>query len=285
MCAVLAFLAGACSNLGLGEPECDTQTRDATSANILSAQAVPSARYTPCLDELKLGWGGVLFSAEDGEAGLAINSLNEFATTPIIKATVTEACDTSGAIPVPSGHPDIERFEDVAFEAPEIGVTIIPAGRGTLVWARLVAQDYAAEEIDDRPIVFTVDENMNQSVGGRINVALFRNQYVWIIGEIDAEEQTVELRSPTSPEIVRGISFDKALDHMEASVTDVYYRGNWYFLFDGGCITYEFDATGRTAETIAADAEEALGFYPAYQLREGARDLGFNIEGNTGKDQ
>ena len=60
-------------------------------------------------------------------------------------------------------------------------------------------------------------------------------------------------------------------------VPDVSYRGNWYFTFEGGCITYEFDATGALAETIAGDAEDSLGFYPAHELRNFAKEQGFDI--------
>ena len=64
---------------------------------------------------------------------------------------------------------------------------------------------------------------------------------------------------------------------MDDTVPDVFYRGTWYFTFEGGCITYEFDAKGRLAETVAEDAEEAIGFYPAYQLRRLGEGEGFIV--------
>jgi hypothetical protein len=100
---------------------------------------------------------------------------------------------------------------------------------------------------------------------------------VWIIDEVDAEEGTVQLRSNISAATGYGLDPDDALGLIEDVAPGVFYRGNWYFTFDGGCITYEFDAEGRLAETVAADAEDALGFYPAFELRQFARDAGFDI--------
>ena len=100
---------------------------------------------------------------------------------------------------------------------------------------------------------------------------------MWIIDEVDAEEGTVQLRSNFPTATGRGLDPDDALDLIEDAAPEVFYRGNWYFTFDGGCITYEFDTKGILAETVAADAEDALGFYPAFELRKFARDAGFDI--------
>jgi hypothetical protein len=120
---------------------------------------------------------------------------------------------------------------------------------------------------------------VSQQVGPRVNFALLRSEYVWIVSELDAEEGTVELRSndPGLTGLGRGVSTAEALDLMEDSVPDVFYRGSWYFTFEGGCITYEFNAKGRLAETVAADAEDALGFYPASLVVEGARREGLDF--------
>ncbi len=46
-----------------------------------------------------------------------------------------------------------------------------------------------------------------------------------------------------------------------------------------GCISCEFDAKGTDAETVAADADDALGSYPVFELRRRlARDAGFDID-------
>lgn len=270
--AVTLALSG-CSNLGLGEASCLPPERGVSSANILTIQSVPTAKYTPCLDELRLGWDTVEWFAEDGRAGFKITR----SISPFLTATVTPSCDVSGAIRVDSGVPDIERYEAIESQAPEIHVAIVPSAERPLLSSRLLLEQLEGTEVDDRPVVFTIDDNVDHQVGPRVNQALLDNQFVWVISELDAEEGTLELRS-TDPGLVRrGISTTEALDVIEDSVPDVLYRGNWYFTFEGGCITYEFNAKGTLAETVAADAEDALGFYPAAVVVEEARRQGLDF--------
>ena len=40
---------------------------------------------------------------------------------------------------------------------------------------------------------------------------------------------------------------------------------------------YRFDASGVGAESIARKVREAIGFYPLAELRQAARDAGFDI--------
>jgi hypothetical protein len=270
---VCALVAASCGDLGLGMAECEAEVRRPTGANILAVQAVPEARYTPCLNELRLGWDDVDFFASDGEAGLRIaRGERVFLTT-----TVTPSCDTRSAIKVNWDHPDIERYEQVDFEQVDVGVTIIPAGEVPLEHARGLVEDLHDLEIDDRPVVFSVDENLGLPIASRVSLASVRGHYFWIIDELDVAEGTLELRSVFRRGSARGISVNQALDRMEDTLPDVFYRGTWYFTFEGGCITYEFDAKGRVAETVAEDAEEAIGFYPAYQLRRLGEGEGFVV--------
>ncbi|NND02727.1 MAG: hypothetical protein HKN91_08070, partial [Acidimicrobiia bacterium] len=68
----LLLLVSACSRLGLGEQSCEPHVRMPTPANILAAQSVPSARYTPCFLTIDPGWDSVNFEAESGRAGIAV---------------------------------------------------------------------------------------------------------------------------------------------------------------------------------------------------------------------
>ena len=271
----VALASGGCSNLGLGEASCLPPERGVSAANILTIQAVPTAKYTPCLDELRLGWDTVEWFAEDGRAGFKITR----SISPFFTATVTPACDVSGATKVESGFPDIERYEDIESQATEIGITIIPSADRPLLSSRLLVDRLEGTEVDDRPVIFTIDENVDQQVGPRVNNALLTNDYVWVISELGAEEGTVELRSndPALTGRGSGVSTTVALELIDESVPDVLYRGDWYFTFEGGCITYEFNAKGRLAETVAADAEDAFGFYPASIVVEEAKRQGFEI--------
>jgi hypothetical protein len=276
----VALLVGACGNLGVGEPECIPPGRDVassnfTGANILTVQAVPTARYTPCLNGLRLGWDTVEWFAEDGNAGFRILR----GLSPFLTATVTRSCDVSAARPVPSTLPDVERFEDIELQQADVTITIVPTGELPLLRAQILADDFSGTEVEDRPVEFVIDEAIDQQVRPRVNLALLRTDYVWIIDELDAEEDTVELRSNFSGVAGTRIDPDDALELIEDNVPETFYRGSWFFTFDGGCITYEFDAEGTLAETIAADAELAIGFFPAYRLVELAEDAGFEIVG------
>ncbi len=270
---VLALAAGGCSSLGLGEASCLPPERGVSAANVLTIQAVPTAEYTPCLDELPLGWDSVEWYAEDGRAGFKITR----SISPFLTVEVTESCDVSGAIRVDSGSPDIERYEAIESQATEIGITIVPSAFRPLLSARLLVESLEGTEVNDRPVIFTIEEDLDRQVGERVDEALFSNDYVWVIGELGAEEATIEMRSNDPGAIARGVSSTVALELIGGSVPNVLYRGDWYFVFDGGCITYEFNATGRLAETVAADAEEAIGFYPASLVMEEMKRQGLDL--------
>lgn len=274
--AALTLIASACnSDLGLGQPEC---TDKPLNTHVLAAQAVPTAKYTPCIEELRLGWDSVDWFAREGRAGIEFRR----GVNPFLTVTVTESCDVSDASPARSGHPigypDIERFEDVEFVPVVIKVTIIPLGARPLESAESVVARLGRVEIEDRRVLFTIDGDLEEEVTPRVNRALASEQYVWIISNLDAEENTVELRSNSPGVAGTGLSAEDALDLIEDNVPDLYYRGAWYFRFDGGCITYDFDAEGIVAITVADDADDALGFYPAHVLRRSARDAGFDID-------
>ncbi|MCP3975275.1 MAG: hypothetical protein GY720_12390 [bacterium] len=270
---VLTIVLSACSNLGLGEAGCAAPATDVSPANILTVQAVPTAKYTPCLNELRLGWDSVTWFARSGEAGFAISR----SVSPFLEVTVTEACDVGVATLVDSGFPDIARYEDISSELGAVEIALVPSGELPLQTARSLASRLSGVEIEDRPVSFIINDEVDEPVTFRVNEALASGQYVWIIEALGAEEGTVEVRGNNPRANVSRLSPDDALDLIEDFVPEPHYRGNWFFTFDGGCITYEFNAKGVLAESVAADADDALGFYQAAELRRVARDAGFDI--------
>ena len=273
--AVVSLIVASCGRLGVGEPGCETTVRNPSTANILSAQAVPSAKYAPCIRGMSLAWDELDFYAESGRTGFAIS--RDFSVP--LRVNLTETCDTTGATNVPSGMDDVQRFENITAVPPEVRVRIVPAGERAAVRARTLADAHDGTEIDDRPLIVDVDADLDLMMRDRVNRALLEDDFVWIITELDTEENTLELRGNRESDGFRGISIDQALDLMEDQVDEVTYRGEWYFTFAGGCITYEFNAGGRVAETIAEEAEIALGFYPLYELRRMARRAGYDVGG------
>ena len=272
---VLAVSLAACGRLGVGEPGCESVVRSPSTANILMAQSVPSAKYAPCINAMSLAWDGLEFEARNGEAGFEI--FRNFDV--VLEVTLTESCDTSGSTQVASGYEDIERFEGIRAVEPAVGVTIVPTADRPLVRARALADTYDGTTIEDRPLAIEVDEDLDMAIRDRVNRALLEQDFLWIITELDVDANTVELRQPGDLGVRRSVPIEEALDLMEDQLPDVSYEGFWYFTFPGGCITYEFDAGGRVAETIAEDAETALGFYPLYDLRRLARRTGYDVGG------
>lgn len=272
--AVFALVLGSCGgDFGARLPGCEVTVRNPNFTTLLSLEAVPTARYTPCINALPLGWDNADFHAESGEASI------EFArqAAVFLRVTVTETCDVTGAVETAGPQDDIRRYERVESRSAAISVTVVPSAQRPLLWSRSLVDDLTGEEIDDRPLIFTIDDRIEESVSSRVNLAMLRSDYVWIVDELDAEEETLEIRGAGVERHAGRVSVDEALDVIDDTVGDVFYEGEWYFLFDGGCITYDFDAADRVAATIAADAEATIGFYPSAELREIGEDAGYRI--------
>jgi hypothetical protein len=275
MLAGLAMVASACGvETGVRLPACESTSRSMSAATILSVQSVPTAHFTPCINALPLGWDTVDFDAEDGLARIEISRFGRVFLT----ASVTATCDTAGAVEVAGPTDDIRRFQRIDSVDPNVMVTIVPTAKRPLDWADAVVADLEGVDIEDRPLRVVLDGRLTESVTMRVEEAQSQGHFVWIVDELDAEEQTLEMRSAKPEAQAAGISVDDALELIEDAVDEVRYEGEWYFTFTGGCITYEFDAENRLAGTIAVDAEQAIGFYAAEELREEAREAGFDLD-------
>ena len=274
LAVVVALLAAACSNsIGLGLPACDRPPTDPSGATVLVAQAVPRAVYAPCINSLKLGWDEVELKVQSGRASLEIG--REFSS--FLEVSLTETCDVSSATPVPSSLEGANRYEDLRIVRQEIPVRLIPTGERPRLHALMLVEQLNGTRLDDRPVVFSVDENIDFEVRTRVNDALFDDQYVWIINDLDVEEGTLEMRLTADGEGARGMTVDAALERLEDLAPDVAYKGRWYFVFEGGCITYDFDAEGTVAATLGQDASEAIGFYDNAALIEAGRRAGYRL--------
>jgi hypothetical protein len=268
----MALLLASCGRLGMGIPECEPVAKNPSGAMILSVQAVPTAEYAPCINSLQLGWDNLDFDVESGRASFSISRAIE----PFFTATLTETCDIGDATRV--SHPLVEKYESIHSVGSDIEVTIIPSGERPFFYAETLAEDLTGVRVDGRPVVFTVvPASTSATVRIRVERALMTSQFVWIIGELDVNEGTLELRRTSEGEGDRGMSTDEAMQRMEELAPEVVYEGNWYFVFEGGCITYEFDARGTVAETIADDVTASLGLYPLAELRKLGSKEGFEV--------
>lgn len=270
----LSLLATGCGGgYGVGLPACEEVVRRPTTATILEAQAVPTARFGPCVEQLKLGWDDVAFSARDGLAELRFGHQAQ----TFLTVRLQESCGVDPAQEVSSAFEGIAKYEDVQSITSGIRVTLIPSSELALVYAGTVVADNPSLEIGGRRVELTIDDEIDQSLRARANRAFFGDTFVMILTEVDVEERTVDLRLGSDDPGMR-LSLDDALDRIEDVVPEVMYRGRWSFVFEGGCVTYDFDATGRVADGVAADAASAVGFYDLGELRDLARREGFEID-------
>jgi membrane-associated phospholipid phosphatase len=76
---------------------------------IVSAQAVPSSALLPCIAALPSGWTADEAQVSNGQAVFWLDS--DQAGPRAVTVTLTAACDTSGAVRVPSDQPGAARFE------------------------------------------------------------------------------------------------------------------------------------------------------------------------------
>jgi membrane-associated phospholipid phosphatase len=91
-------------NFGSSPPACGTG-----HAIILVAQAVPSAALLPCIAALPSGWTAAGAAVGNGRAAFWLDS--DRAGSRALTITLTAACDTTGAQPVPSDQAGADRFE------------------------------------------------------------------------------------------------------------------------------------------------------------------------------
>jgi len=100
--AATAFRSAADS--GTAAPFCGTG-----HTMILSAQAVPSSGLLPCIAELPSGWTA---GGGDITSGRSVFWLDSDQAAPrAVTVSLTAACDTSGAVRIPSDQAGAERFE------------------------------------------------------------------------------------------------------------------------------------------------------------------------------
>jgi hypothetical protein len=186
------------------------------------------------------------------------------------------SCDVSDATESDSEVPSVRLFKDVVSKT-AIEIVLVPEGSigRTLEYAAEITAELEATTIKDREIVVSVSL-ANDPTATRANKAANAGAHVIIISVRDAEEGTLTLLLNGQSREYDG-DLDQAIDVIEDAEERSSYRGNWYHLFDGGCVVYTFDAEGSGVDTIENDIGLALGLFDAEALRRTARDAGYNL--------
>jgi hypothetical protein len=267
--AVISLVAAACSNpLGSSTPECDT----VRNSMVLQVQAVPGAAYVACINGLKTGWQYRDLEARNGYSVFWLDS-DRLGNTFITVESVL-SCDVGDATESESGVPSVRLFKDVVSET-TIEIVLVPEGSvgRSLEFAADITTELEANTIKGRAIDVSVSL-ANDPTATRVSRAAASGAHVIIISVRDAEEGTMTLLLHGQTQEYRG-DLDRVIDAIEETETLSSYRGNWYYVFDGGCVVYTFDAEGVSVDTIEDDILLALGLFDAGALRQTARDAGY----------
>lgn len=271
----LALVATACNNsqLGRGVPACPADPEVITSftgSMLLQMQAVDTAEYVPCLNDLKAGWSYEDLVPERGKSRFWLNS--DRIGRHFLEVTLTRSCDVGPAAPV-AGSVDVEEFRDVELVGSNVTIVIVPVTGREADYARSIESELEARQINDRSI-FVVFDTSDDPLAGKVAEAARRDRPIIVVDEQDALARTATLQMPDETQSVRGLDLEDLFERLEDRLPKPRFIGTWYRVFEGGCITYEFDAEGTGVDRLAGDVEEALGLFPAGVVRQAMRSAG-----------
>jgi hypothetical protein len=268
----LALVSSACAGtLGRTIPECDS----AMSTMVLAVQSVPDSHFVSCIVGLKAGWKYQDLEAESGQSFYTLDS--DRMGTGFVRVENVLSCDVGDAVLARSFEPDIELWKDVVSET-TVDVVIVPEGSTAATNTRMVEIVLELDDVEIKGRTVVVSPSVSdESTSARIDAAAASGAHVIVISIRDAEEGTLTLLIQGAPNEIQVDSIDEALDEIEDAETQSSYVGNWYYVFDGGCVVYTFDAEGSGVATIERDIEIALWLFDAEELRQVARDMGYRV--------
>lgn len=272
LAAVGVLAVGCAEGLGRDLPECD---RDVPNSIVIEAQSVPGTRYVPCIDALPAGWQYVDVEAVNGASTFWLNS--DLMGHPFLTVLLEESCDVGDAVPTGGTGGSVQAFREVVADV-SVPIAVVPEGgaRNIRFRAEEIVDDLDGRAIGGRIVTATVDRGEGPTVE-RIELARSSGAHVLIVGTRDFEEGTVTLLLAGAEELQPDVEIEAAVEQIEDDITPPRYRGSWYQRFEGGCITYEFDASGVDVLTIEDDVETALDLYDIDPLRESARNAGYEV--------
>ncbi len=256
--------------LGRSLPECDA----VETSLVIEVQSVPGAAYVSCVNGLKTGWNYEHLEARSGRSVFSLDS--DRLGDSFVTVENVLSCDVSNATKADFYDSPIRLFKDVVSET-TVDIVLVPEGDDevTTGYVTEVQVQLQNTEIRGRIISATVSTS-NESTAARVSRATASGAHVMIVSLRDAEEGTLTLMLSGDALEYEG-NLDQVVDAIEDVETQSSYRGKWYHVFEGGCIVYTFDAEGTGVETIERDIGLALGFYEAEELRQVARDAGYNL--------
>lgn len=249
------------------------------SAHVIQVQAVPTTEWGLCLDDPPSGWMYAMPEPVSGEFGVVFVSGGP--GSRFLTATLTETCDVPAAARrEDSPREGIDRFVQVHDPGPRVAVVVISVAPRHDSAAFLLAEDLGQRSLRGNPIRTRFSPAALGSVAERVEAALAAGDAVVVVDDPFLLDGELELRLPGEPRPFEG-GLGTMLAELGDRVEPPAYEATWWHVTDGGCITYEFDASGPGAGTVVADAERALGFFPVGELRRALIELGYPLDAGS----
>lgn len=272
---LVALLASSCATLGREYPRCDSPFTDIPISIIMEIQAIPDAQFGPCLYELEPGWTYHHMQHQTGEVTFWLDS--DRVGDHFVKVTLTEACDPGSAAGRRHPNEAIKRFVEATEEIQPVDIVIMPTAGAALDYAAKVGVELSGVSVRGRPFRLRLDESASSFAGDKIAAALNGGAFVIVVDDVDQRQGTMQVRSPEG-ERAFGLTLADAIEEIEHRVEAGSYRATWFHLFDGGCVTFEFDAEGNGVESLVSDIERAVGFVDLASLQAQAEEAGFILD-------
>jgi hypothetical protein len=92
-----------------GLPQCTPRSGTVSAGVVVLAQAVPTARWLPCVRAVPTGWGFGELHPRDGSAMFWLNA--GAAGQRALVVLLRPACDTAGGAEAPSEEPGMRRYD------------------------------------------------------------------------------------------------------------------------------------------------------------------------------
>ncbi|NNC74698.1 MAG: hypothetical protein HKN93_04220 [Acidimicrobiia bacterium] len=274
--AACAMLTAACaSTLGRTAPRC-SDGRDSPSGEVvLQAQAVVSAAWGPCLNDLPVGWEYEHQEHKLGEARFWLDS--DRMGDRFVTVRLVDSCDIAGADDAAESHPAVDRWVIEDRVDRNVPVVIIPLGDRPRNYALGIQVLLDGQTVGDRAFDVTVDDSAGpERIAERRDAAFARGAAVLVVDDLDVADNTATLMMDRADSPDR-VEIDELEELLSDDLEKVSYTATWFHLFDGGCIVYEIDAEGPGADSVSFELDRALGFYNLEALREFGRSQGLDM--------
>jgi hypothetical protein len=278
-CLLLAaaplLLLSACANEQLGQeaPVCQRSPNEIefTTGLVIQMQAVPDASFVPCIDTLQPGWKYEHVLAQNGRARFWLSS--DRMGERFVEVGLQESCRVGPAAEPIFSRQEVDSHAEVDLIPSLISPVIIPVTDSGVNFSLLVKRVINAETLNGREPLASIDRRQ-VPLSDKIETAHAAGAPAIVIDGQDVLSGTASLILPGETTGRRGLAIYALIDRLDAKVPQASYTGTWYHVFEGGCITYEFNASGNEVDTLARDITAAVGFLDANFARRILRDAG-----------